>query len=114
MVERLQSLLALTLRLSSPVLSGNMKSLITQYAPTKNEARIVIDAPFYDMKQWKKTHVIVHTGAVIGGRTAYAEWVNRLGGFATHNASEGWVHRAILDAVRPIAEEMGAEIVWEL
>ena len=69
MVERLQSLLTLTLRLSSPVLSGNMKSLITQYAPTKTEARIVIDAPFYDMKQWRKTHTIVHTGAVISGRT---------------------------------------------
>ena len=108
-VEKLHSLLFSKLLLESPVLSGNMKMNISE-----SGMDIVIDAPFYDMKQWNEKQVIVHTGAIINGRTAYAEWVNRLGAFGRHNKSEGWVNRAILEVVNIIANQIGAEVVYEL
>lgn len=109
-INKIHSLLLSNLVLKSPVLSGNMQHSIK--ATSINE--IEIDAPFYDLKQWEKNRVIVHTGAIINGKTAYAEWVNELGGFATHNQSEGWVNRAILEVVNIIANEIGAEVVYEL
>jgi hypothetical protein len=109
-VERLHSLLFSNLVLRSPVLSGNMQQNISQ----SGDREIIIDAPFYDMKKWKQSGVIVHTGAIINGRTAYAEWVNNLGGFATHNKSEEWVERAIEEVVYAIANEIGAEVINEL
>ena len=113
-VERIHSLLFSNLTLSSPILSGNMRSLIQTTAVGPERCEIVIDAPFYDIKKWQKEGVVVHTGATISGRTAYAEWVNRLGGFATHNKSEGWVNRAVLEACTAIANEIGAEVIYEL
>lgn len=113
-VEKIHSLLLPNLMLKSPVLSGNMKSLIKNGIISDGLREIVIDAPFYDMKKWKDSGVVVHTGNVIQGRTAYAEWVNRLGAFATHNKSEKWVNRAILEVVQPIANEIGAEVIYEL
>lgn len=114
LVEKIHSLLFSNLTLSSPVLSGNMKSYIKTTLVSKDECEIVIDAPFYDMKRWEKENVIVHTGETIEGRTAYAEWVNRLGAFNRHNKSEGWVNRAILEVVSAIANQISAEVVYEL
>ena len=108
-VERLHSLLYSKLRFESPVLSGNMQMNISEKG-----MNIVIDAPFYDMKKWLKDKVIVHTGKTYNGYVAYAELVNKLGGFATHNESEGWVNRAIMDVVKIIANEIGAEVIYEL
>lgn len=114
LVGKMHSLLFTALTLKSPVLSGNMKTYIQTGDISEKQMEIIIDAPFYDMKQWLSSGVIIHTGETILGRTAYAEWVNRLGGFATHNRSEGWVHRAILEVANVIANETGAEIVYEL
>ena len=109
-VEKLHSLLYTVLTLESPVLSGNMK----MHIKSPNEREIVIDAPFYDMKKWEKDKIIVHTGEIIDGRTAYAEWCNRLGAFNSHNKSEKWVNRAVLEAAYAIANEIGATVIYEL
>lgn len=109
-VGKIHALLFSNLVMSSPVLSGNMKSFIK----TGSDNTIIIDAPFYDMRKWEKDKVVVHTGETINGRTAYAEWVNRLGAFGRHNKSERWVNRAILEVVQAIANEMGAEVIYEL
>lgn len=108
-VDKIHSLLYSKLTMDVPVLSGNMSMNISA-----NGSEIIIDAPFYDMKRWLKDGTIIHTGRIINGKTAYAEWVNRLGGFATHNDSEGWVNRAVLDVVNIIANEIGAEVIDEL
>lgn len=108
--EKIHSLLYSNLKLKSPVLSGNMKAHIKK----NGDREIVIEAPFYDMKEYRKTGVIIHTGKVIYGKKDYAEWVNELGAFAKHNKSEHWVNRTILDVARVIANEIGAEIINEL
>lgn len=113
-VERLHALLFSNLILSSPVLSGNMQSLIQVGLQGSDTREIIIDAPFYDPKKWEKEKVIVHTGEVIDGRTAYAEWVNKYGAFFKHNKSEGWVNRSILEVVTAIANEIGAQVIYEL
>ena len=113
-VEKLTSLLFSALVTSSPVLSGNMKSYIQLSKYSANECEIVIDAPFYDSKKWKKDKTIIHTGETINGKTAYAEWVNKSGGFATHNKSQGWVNRACVEVAQIIANEIGATVINEL
>lgn len=114
LVEKMHALLFSTLVISSPMLSGNMKAHIKVEVSNGSERSIIIDAPFYDLKRWRADKTVVHTGAVIEGRTAYAEWVNRLGAFNRHNKSEGWVDRAILEAAYAIAGEIGAEVIYEL
>lgn len=109
-VEELHSLLFQDLRLKSPVLSGNMQ----QHIDSPNNREIIISAPFYNMKEWKKTGNIIHTGEIKFGRTDYAEWVNRLGGFATGNKSQGWVDRSIKEVVEIIANKIGATVIYEL
>ena len=113
-VEMMHSLLYNVLIMESPVLSGSMKSMIQTGMDEPSTREIVIDAPFYDVKRWEKDNTIVYTGDVILGRTAYAEWVNRLGGFATHNKSEKWVNRAIHEVVDAIANQIGAEVIYEI
>lgn len=109
-VENMHNLLFTDLLLNSPVLSGNMKLHIQD----KSTREIIIDAPFYDINKWQKTGAIIHTGKSINGRTAYAEWVNRLGAFGTHNKSEGWVNRTILEVAEVIANQIGAVVINEL
>jgi len=109
-VQKMQNLLFSKLLLDSPVLSGNMKMNIK----SNSEREIIIDAPFYDIGKWQETGMIIHTGQTIKGRTAYAEWVNRLGAFGTHNKSEGWVNRSILEVATIIANEIGAEIIYDI
>lgn len=113
-VEKMHSLLFSALTLSSPVLSGNMKSFIKTGGISDNRREIIIDAPFYDLKQWEKTGVVVHTGNTVNGRTAYAEWVNRLGAFGRPNKSQFWVNRAILEVATAIANEIGAQVIYDL
>lgn len=112
-VEKIHNLLSSNLVMSSPVLSGNMKQHIKASIGT-DDRTVIIDAPFYDMKKWEKEHAIVHTGQIINGRTAYAEWVNRLGAFGHRNKSWHWVNRAIIEVVSAIANEIGAEVIYEL
>lgn len=113
-VEKIHSLLASALILESPVLSGNMKQHISSYIPDGNTSEIIIDAPFYDLKKWEKTKVIVHTGETINGRTAYAEEVNRIGAFGKKNKSTGWATRTIHSVVDSIANEVGATVIYEI
>lgn len=113
-VEKIHALLFSNLVMQSPVLSGNMQSMIQVGIQGGDTREIIIDAPFYDMKRWNKDKVVVHTGEVVNGMTAYAESVNRSGAFGRHNKSEGWVNRAIKEVVETIANEIGAEVVYEL
>ena len=112
-VEKIHSLLFSNLVTSSPVLSGNMKSRISEEV-TSDSMNVIIDAPFYDLEKWEKDKVIVHTGEVIDGMTAYAFDVNESGAFGRHNKSEGWVDRAILQVVNTIANEIGATVIYEI
>lgn len=93
--------------LNSPVLSGNMQMFIQQTYPGKE---ITIQAPFYDMKEWKRTGAIVHTGKSINGFTNYAYWVNEAGGFGTHNQSEKWVNRIINLCAIEFAAKIGGRV----
>lgn len=112
--EAIQNLLFINLYNKAPILSGNMQMSIQCGLTSPSESEIVIEAPFYDMKKWKKNGVIVRTGENINGKTDYAYWVNELGGFATHNASEHWVNRCIYEVMTEIANEMGAELINKL
>ncbi len=113
-VEKLHALLYSNLIMQSPVLSGNMQSLIQVGVQGGGTREIIIDAPYYDMKKWEKEKVIVHTGEVKNGKTAYAEDVNLRGAFGRHNRSEGWVNRAIKEVVDTIANEIGAQVIYEI
>lgn len=113
-VEKLTSLLFATLIVNSPILSGNMQGHIQIKDFNENKCELVIDAPFYDMAEWQKNKTIVHTGDIIGGKTAYAEWVNKAGGFGTHNKSEHWVNRVCVEVAQIIASEIGATVINEL
>ena len=113
-VEKLHALLYSNLIMQSPVLSGNMKSLIQVGLQGGGTREIIIDAPYYDMKKWEKEKVVVHTGEVKNGQTAYAEDVNLRGAFGRHNRSEGWVNRAVKEVVDTIANEIGAQVIYEI
>lgn len=112
--EQIQSLLFMNLVNKSPILSGNMQMNINCGLTSPSESQIVIEAPFYDMKKWKKDKVIIPTGDSIRGKTDYVYWVNEMGGFATHNQSEHWVNRSIYEVALEIASMMGAEIINKL
>lgn len=113
-VEKLHALLFSNLVMSSPVLSGNMQSMIQTGLQGSGMREIIIDAPYYDMKLWNEKHVVVHTGQVINGKTAYAQDVNLYGAFGRHNSSEHWVDRAIAEVVEAIANEIGAQVVYDI
>lgn len=114
LVEKMTSLLFASLLTSSPILSGNMKSFIKINKYSQNECEIMIEAPFYDLKKWRKEGTIIHTGAVIKGQTDYAELVNKAGGFGSHNKSEKWVNRACVEIATIIANEIGGTVINEL
>lgn len=113
-LQELYNLVKTMLYVESPVLSGNMKQGIKTTKVDENEITIEIEAKFYDMKKWRKDRVINHTGKTINGRTDYAEWVNRLGAFGTHNKSEHWVNRALDKVCGTYANEIGADFKNEL
>ena len=113
-VEKLHAVLFSNLIMSSPVLSGNMQSMIQVGLQGSSTREIIIDAPFYDAKRWYKDKVVVHTGETHNGKTAYAEDVNKYGAFFRHNKSEGWVDRAVREVVEVIANEIGAQVIYDL
>lgn len=110
LVERLQSILFESLVNYCPVLSGNMRDNIRQ----DGIGEVVIEAPKYDVALWTKTGVIKHSIPGNGGVDHYAYFVNKNGGFGTHNSSEGWVDRTVLSAVITFANEIGAEVIYDL
>ena len=114
MINELYSLVYSQLLFSSPVLSGNMKSHISIVSVEPKEITIAIEAPFYDMNEWKKTGKIVLTGKTYGEITDYAEWVNKSGGFGKHNQSMHWVNRVLNECCLAIANQKGAEVINEL
>ena len=107
--EELQYALLWHLVNESPVLSGNMQSMI-QLGYGNDGYEIKIPAPFYDATKWKKDKVIVHTGAVIGGLTDYAYSVNEFGAFGTHNKSEHWVNRVLNRICEEVAKKYGGTV----
>lgn len=110
--EELQYKLLYELIMQSPVLSGNMQYHIQ--LGYEDDYVIKIEAPFYDMKEFKKKGVIVHTGKSVNGVTDYANWVNEAGGFGSHNKSEHWVNRVINECCNIIAKKYGAIVEGEL
>lgn len=114
LVFGLQSLIFMNLLNKSPILSGNMYGGIQCALSTPSQCEVVIEAPFYDMKKWKKDGSIIPTGEIKQGKTDYAEWVNMLGGFATHNKSEGWVNRAVYEVVSEMANRIGAKVIVQV
>lgn len=95
---------------SSPVLSGNMKSYIKTKNVGENEITIVIEAPFYNTKEYKKTKKVVYTHQIIYGKTDYAYWVNKIGAFGTHNKSEHWVNRVLNDVCEGFSSKINAKV----
>jgi hypothetical protein len=100
------------------MLSGNMRDNIRQ----GGIGEVVIEAPKYDIALWTKTGVIDHSikkskNPFYPGNCGvdhYAYFVNKNGGFNTHNSSEGWVDRTVLSAVITFANEIGAEVIYDL
>jgi len=95
--------------MDSPILSGNMQYHI-QLGYGNDGYEVIIEAPFYDMKQWRKNKTIVHTGETKHGFSDYAQWVNEAGGFGRHNKSEHWVNRSVNDICRSIAIKYGGVV----
>jgi len=114
MINQLYSLIYSNLYLQSPVLSGNMQSHIRVDSIKPKEITIVIEAPFYDMKEWSKTGRILLTGDSYNGITNYAQWVNDIGAFGTRNDSMHWVNRVLYVCCKAIAVQEGAEVINEL
>jgi len=112
--EELGVLLANTLFVNSPVLSGNMKAHIKIVEQSENKMVIEVSAKFYDMNRWRKSKAVVFTGKSYNGITDYPMWVNESGGFNTHNQSEGWANRTIKSVCEAIANKYGGVVVDEL
>lgn len=113
-VEKLYALVFYNLHCQAPVMSGNMLGHIQTSQAYGSEFVIVIDAPYYDVNEWRKNKQIVYTGEERNGATAYAEAVNALGGFGRRNKSMHWVNRVCVEAATAIASELGAEVINEL
>ena len=111
--EELQLMLNWNLVMEAPILSGNMQSFIQLGGIDTNYA-ILIQAPFYDMKKWRKQGIIVHTGENKKGYEHYADWVNQAGGFGRHNRSEGWVNRVCNRCAEEIAQKYGGKVIKRL
>ena len=112
--EKLYALVFYNLHAQSPVLSGNMRSFIQTAQAYGSEFVIMIDAPFYDGKEWQKNRNIIHTGKTVNGQTAYAQMVNDIGAFGTRNKSMHWVNRVCVQSAITLASEIGAEVINEL
>lgn len=112
--EKLYALVFYNLHTQVPMLSGNMASYIQTSQAYGTEFVIMIDAPFYDAKEWEKNKQIVHTGKTVNGKTAYAQFVNDIGAFGTRNKSMHWVNRVCVQAAVTLASEIGAEVINEL
>lgn len=113
MKEQLRLLLNWNLIMESPVLSGNMQSFI-QMGSVDSDYAILIQAPFYDTKEFRKKGVIIHTGESKNGKLHYAKDVNLSGGFGTHNKSEGWVNRVVNRCCEELASKYNCEMEGRL
>lgn len=107
--EELQYSLLWNLVMESPVLSGNMQSMIS-LGYGNDGYEVIIQAPFYDEKKWRKEGLIVHTGANKNGITDYAESVNDFGAFGSHNKSEKWANRVINGCCEILAKKYGGTV----
>lgn len=97
-LQTISTLVKMYLEELAPILSGNMfREIATAELVnvSENEVTFCISAPFYDMKKWKETGVIVHTGKKYKDMSDYADIVNQSGAFGKHNSSEHWVNRTL-------------------
>ena len=111
--EFLKSSLLWTLVTKSPILSGSMQVHI-QPTWSSDGTIIVIEAPFYDQKEWRKNQRLVYTGESKYGFTDYAQWVNDAGGFGRHNKSEHWVNRVVNQVCKEVARKYDGIVEGEL
>lgn len=113
---KIANLVMTELSINCPVLSGNMKSHIEITEIGDDEITICISAPFYDLKEWKKSGVINYIGSPkkYPNFTDYAMWVNKMGAFGRHNKSQYWANRAVYNSASTIANEMDAILVNRL
>ena len=105
--DELKQLIYYNLVMESPVLSGNMQNFISGMGLQMDA--ILITAPSYDMKRWRKEKVIVHDG-----KYNYAHWVNEMGAFGRHNKSEHWVNRVVNMCCDLIAQKYNAKVTVRL
>ncbi len=128
---KITNLLTSLLETNCPVLSGNTKAHLEVLEAQPNEVVICISAPFYDLREWKRTKSIIYTGLNANGITDYASLVNRFGAFYRGNEvpkeitdtywvfqsstkSQYWANKNCVVAVSQIAKEIGAKVNNEL
>ena len=111
-LEDLAMIIFWYLKTDSPVLSGNMRQHIKMTPVSDNEVEIMIEAPFYDTKIWRKEGAIVYTGPPEKwpSFTDYALWVNEKGAFAKGNKSKHWVYKELANALDIFAAKYNAEV----
>lgn len=105
--DELKQLIYYELVVQSPVLSGNMQNFISGMGFQMEG--ILITAPSYDMKKWRKDKEIVHNY-----KFNYANAVNEVGAFGTHNKSEHWVNRVCNMCSQMIASKYHGKVIVRL
>jgi len=113
-IQNLYTMVKNNLYAKSPIYSGNMKSSIgsVQWVEVgENKVQLIINAPYYDMQEFKKNNRVVPTGEVVNGMFGYANDVNLFGGFFTQNKSKYWVNRAIYEACLQFATTLKTETI---
>lgn len=114
-VQKIYNALMIDLYKNSPRMSGNMQSNLQLGEVKDNSMTIIINAPYYDINQWKKDGQIVLTNKQSkNGTTDYAEVVNSIGAFGKRNKSTHWVNKTCLEVVNTIAQEIGAIVINKL
>ena len=103
----LTTLLATTLNLDCPILSGNMSHNIQIDSIAEKEGIISVSGPSYDMTEWRKTGVIRHND-----KYDYAVSVNNVGAFGGRSTkSKHWVNKTCEKVCQIIAKQYDAEVI---
>ena len=109
LVEQIAYLVKEMLDINCPVMSGNMQDTIEVKSVEHDKAKIVINAPTFDVGLWQSTGQIRYTH-----NGSYATSVNEFGGFHSNNKSKHWVNRAIYNACMIIANENDGEVILDV
>lgn len=110
LVDIITLLVASTLQIDCPVLSGNMQTYVKVENIRPESALISVSGPSYDLKKWRKEGIIEHTG-----KYDYAVSVNNLGAFwGKSTKSKHWANRSIVNACKSIAQSYNAEVIVDV